>query len=50
MEVRGISGQNDYSSWRIRLWFVGVEFVSKADIENTGYDRVNAVLGVSMRL
>jgi hypothetical protein len=49
MEVRCIPGQNDHSSGRIGLQFVGVEFVSKTDVKDTGHDSVNAILGVFVR-
>jgi hypothetical protein len=49
VEVRCVARQNDYISGRICLQFVGIEFVAKTDVEDTGYDCVHAVLGVSVR-
>ena len=39
-----IAGQKDHSTGRMRLQFVGVEFVAKADVEEAGNDRVADVI------
>jgi hypothetical protein len=37
--VRCVAGQNGHSTGRIRLRFVGIEFVVKADTDMTAYIR-----------
>src|ERR1700730_1951583 len=49
MEVPGIAGQNDDAAGRIGLHLVAVELLAETDIENARYDRVDAVLGMSVR-
>jgi len=48
MEVRGVTGQNDYSAWWIRLQFIGVKLIPQADVKDSRNDRVYSVLRVPM--
>jgi hypothetical protein len=43
MKVGGIAGQNDHSSGWVRPQLIGLEFVTEANIKNTGNDCVNAI-------
>jgi hypothetical protein len=49
MEVRRIAGQNNDATGRIRLDLITVELIAQADVEDTGHDGVNSVLGVPGR-
>src|SRR5215471_3926411 len=49
VEVPRIAGQNDDAAGWIRLDLVAVEPIAQADVEDTGHDRIDSVLGVLMR-
>ena len=49
VEVPRVAGQNDNTAGGIRLHFVAVELIAEANVEHTGHDRVDTVLGVSVR-
>ena len=49
VEVPGITGQNDNAAGRICLDLIAVEAIAQTDVENTGHDRVDTVLGMPMR-
>jgi hypothetical protein len=49
MEVRRIAGQNNDATGRIRLDLIAVELIAEADVEDTGLDGVDSILGVSVR-
>jgi len=48
VEVRRVAWQNDNATGRIRLEFIGVELITKADVENAGHYCVNPILRVSV--
>src|SRR6266704_2472796 len=49
VEVPRIAGQNDDAAGWIRLDLIAVESIAQTDVENTGHDRIDSVLGVPMR-
>ena len=49
VEVPGITGQNDDAARWICLDLIAVEAIAQTDVENTGHDRVDTVLGVPTR-
>src|ERR1700733_14358545 len=49
VEVRRLARQHDDGAGRIRLQLVRVEVLAQPDVENTGDDRVDPVLVVSVR-
>jgi hypothetical protein len=46
MKVGCVARQNDDAAGRIGLKLLGIESVTEADVENTGNNCVDAVLGV----
>jgi len=46
MKVVRVARQNDDTAGRISLKLLGVEPITQANVENTGDNRVDAVLGV----
>jgi hypothetical protein len=49
VEVPGITGQHDDAAGRVGFDPVAIEPVTEADLKNTGHDRVDAVLRMSVR-
>src|SRR5262245_54128960 len=49
MEVRRIARQNNDATGRISLDLITVELIAQADVEDTGHDGIDSVLGVSVR-
>ena len=47
--VRRVAGQNDDAAGRIGLKLLGFEPITEADVENTGDNCVDAILGVFVR-
>ena len=49
LEVPRVAGQNDDAAGRIRPDLIAVEPIAETDVENTGHDGIDAILGVLMR-
>jgi AcrR family transcriptional regulator len=49
VEVTGAAGQDHDGAWRVGLQLLFVELVTQADVENTGYDRIDPVFVVPVR-
>jgi hypothetical protein len=48
VEVPCVAGQNDDAAGWICLDLIAVEPIAQTNVENTGHDRIDAVLGVLM--
>lgn len=48
MKMGRITGQDDDAAWRIGVHFIAVELIVEADVKDTRYHCVDAILRVSV--